>query len=650
MIPPYKRPSAPIEERVTDLLARMSLEEKIAQLQGTPLRSVESMRAMQRTALKDSRLGIPILFHGNGLQDTSASGVNPFPLPIALASSWDPALVGEIYAAAAAALRARGALLHIGPALGIGRDPRRGRIEQTFGEDPWLVTSMGVAAVRGLHDGKVLAAARAFAGPSLAREDADAGPAPVSRRELREIFFPPFEAVVRAAHVDAIVPSRNELDGVPSHANTWLLQEVLRREWAFEGAVLGDANGVGELQSIYAVARTPADASALAFGSGVDLDLRQGSGAELAKAVRAGRIPEARIDAATARVLALKFRAGAFENPYADAEGKAAARGPSMRAVALRAAQRAIILLKNDGTLPLTVPAGGKARPKIAIIDTGVVRISIRDAVRARTKGRAEILVPSAKIPAIEVARRADRIVLVSAENAGGAPAELLDALKALGKPLVAVIASDRPSVSVKLADQANALVAAWCLGEDGGKAVADVLFGDVNPGGKLPVTLPRNAGQLPLYYNAKPSARRGYLFDTSEPLYPFGWGLSYTTFELGAPRLSASAMTANGSVEVSVDVRNTGKVAGDETVQLYIRDKVSSVTRPVKELKGFQRVRLAAGERRTVTFPVDARTLEMWDEAMQRRVEPGEFEIMTGDHSAALQSATLTVTGGSSP
>lgn len=646
--PLYKRASAPIDERIADLLSRMTLEEKITELR-------TGIAARRGNAVNETRLGIPILFHDDGAQCNAAASAAGFPQAIALASSWDPTLLREVSAAVAWELRARGVRLVLAPALDIARDPRHGCIEQTFGEDPYLVGEMGVAAVEGLQGtgnprslapGKVLAAAKHLAGHDLPGDGIDVGPAPLSERELREVFFPPFEEVIKRTGIDAVVASRNEIDGVPSHANTWLLQDVLRREWKFGGAVLGDRGAIGELQSLYHVAASPGDAALLALEAGVDADLPDGHAYEtLADAVRAGRVPQSRVDAAVGRVLALKFRAGLFEH----ADAGAAAIGTrhhnaQSRALALKAAQRSITLLKNDGALPLALPAAGRARPKIAVIELGSA--SILDGIRAKARGRADVVVAQGtKVAAVKAAKPADRVVLaIGGPDLSAEQQELVDALKALGKPIVVVLVAPRPAASVKVSEQANALVAAWGLGEQGGKAVADVLFGDVNPGGKLPVTLARNAGQLPMFYNVKPSARRGYLFDSSEPLYPFGWGLSYSTFELGAPRLSAAAMGTDGSVQVSVDVRNSGRRTGDETVQLYIRDKVSSVTRPVKQLKGFQRVSLAPGEQRTVTFMLSPHSLEMWDDRMRRVVEPGEFEVMTGTNSAQLKSVTLTI------
>jgi len=653
--PVYRRPAALLEERVTDLLARMTMAEKLAQLHSgllTTHRTASRIEALQRGAVNQTRLGIPILFFDavdNGFRGHADRRVTAFPQAIALASSWDPGLVQEVYGIHARDLRARGGGLLLGPALDVSRDPRHGRVELSFGEDPYFVAEMGVAAVTGLQGpgvagslppGKVLAAVQHLAGPGPS--DEGAGPVPVSERELREVYLPPFEAVVKRTGIQAIAASRNEIDGVPSHASKWLLRDILRQEWQFGGAVLADQGGVNELQSLHHVATSVADASRLALEAGIDVDMSDGHAhRKLTNAVREGRVSSARIDEAVSRILRLKFRAGLFEQPFAEHLAAGTLHRRSSSRTALIAAQRSVILLKNDGALPLALAATGERQPKIAVFS----KMAVMEGIRSRVRGRAEV----AFMKDLRVARTADHIVVVIGEHGQtGRDQEqrLLDSLRTLGKPIVIVLVSGRPHAGVKIAEQANALVAAWGLGEQGGRAIADVLFGDINPGGKLPVTLPRSVGQSPLFYNVKPSAQRGYLFDTTEALYPFGWGLSYSAFELSPPRLSAASIGLDGSVEVSVDVRNSSQRAGDETIQLYIRDKLSSVTRPVKELKGFQRVSLAPGEQRSVTFLLNSHSLAMWDDSMRRVVEPGEFDIMTGPNSIQLQSAKLTVLG----
>ncbi|QJU60738.1 beta-glucosidase [Sphingomonas sp. AP4-R1] len=759
--PIYKDATRPIEARVDDLLGRMTLEEKITQITAiweakatifdsklqldpaklrarypngigqftrpsdakgpvsprvVPGRGVRQttdlVNALQRWAVNETRLGIPILFHEEALHGYAAPGATSFPQAIALASSWDPDLVRRINGVIAREVSARGVSLALSPVVDIARDPRWGRIEETFGEDPYLVGEMGVAAVEGLQGpgrarligpDHVFATLKHLTGHGQPESGNNIGPAPVSERELRENFFPPFEEVVKRTGIEAVMASYNEIDGMPSHANRWLLHDVLRGEWGYQGAIVSDYSAVDQLRDIHHITDSLEGAATRALAAGVDADLPEGlSYATLAKAVREGRVREADVDAAVRHMLDLKFRAGLFEHPYADAaRAERITNDAEAKALALLAAQKSITLLKNDGMLPLAMPAAGSGKT-IAVIgpSAAVARlggyygqpphsVSILEGIRTKLGTRANIVfaqgvkitenddwwedavkladpVENRKLiaQAVEAARGADTIILCigdteQSSREGWAPnhlgdrdsldlvgqqQDLFDALKALGKPITVVLINGRPASTVTIAEQANALLEGWYLGEQSGNAVADVLFGTVDPGGKLPVTIPRSVGQLPVYYNAKPSAHRGYLFTENAPLFPFGWGLSYTRFEIGAPRLSRSRIGTGETVQVAVDVRNSGERAGDETVQLYIHDVVSSVTRPIKELRGFQRVTLQPGERRTLTFTLTPHSLEMWNDQMRRVVEPGTFEIMTGPNSVDLKKAVLTV------
>jgi beta-glucosidase len=760
--PLYKDPNAAVEARVEDLLARMTLAEKVAQMMSiwdakaeifdarlefdaakmaqkypdgigefarpsdatgptsprvVPGRDVRGtirlVNALQRYATTRTRLGIPILFHEEGLHGYAARGATSFPQAIALASSWDPALLRAVNAVTAREIRARGVSLALTPVVDVARDPRWGRIEETFGEDPYLVGEMGVAAVEGLQGegkartlgpGKVFATLKHLTGHGQPESGTNVGPAPYSERALREFFFPPFEKIIRRTGISVVMPSYNEIDGVPSHANVWLLDKVLRGEWGFDGVVVSDYYAIADLQNLHHIAGSMEEAARRALEAGVDCDLPSGGAyATLTQLVRDGRVTEDRINTSVRRLLSLKFRAGLFENPFADAAQAAALTNNSeARALALKAAQRTIILLKNDGMLPLHLPQAGSVKPIIAVIgpNAAVARlggyygqppltVSILEGIRAKVGARADIVYaegvkitanddwwadavqladPAANRRLIEeavsVARKADQIVLAVGDTEQtsregwakthlgdrdsldlvGEQQALFDALHALGKPIAVVLINGRPASTVEIADKANALLEGWYVGEQGGNAVADVLFGDVNPGGKLPVTIPRSVGQLPMFYNVKPSARRGYLFDTVAPLYPFGYGLSYTSFEVGAPRLSADRIGVDGSVSVSVPVRNTGNRAGDETVQIYVHQLVGSVTRPIKELKAFERVTLGPGESRTLTFMLTPEAFRMWNVSMQRVVEPGAFEIMAGPNSVDLKTIQLAI------
>jgi len=621
--------------------------------------------------------------------------------------------VRAVNAVTAREIRARGVSEALTPVVDVARDPRWGRIEETFGEDPYLVGEMGVAAVEGLQGenrardltpGKVFATLKHLTGHGQPESGTNVGPAPFSERTLREFFFPPFERAISGTGVSAVMPSYNEIDGVPSHANVWLLDKVLRGEWGFDGVVVSDYYAIGDLMNVHHIAADIEQAARRALEAGVDIDLPSGTAyATLTRQVHEGRVSEARVDAAVRRLLTLKFRAGLFEHPYSDADQAVAiTNNAEARALALKAAQRTLVLLKNDGTLPLRLLEAGAAKPVIAVIGPNAavarlggyygqppVTISILEGIKNKVGSRAEILfAQGVKITvnddwwadeaqladpaenhrlidaAVALARRADQIILAVGDTEQtsregwaknhlgdrtsldlvGEQQVLFDALRALGKPISVVLINGRPASTVAIAERANALIEAWYVGEQGGNAVADVLFGDVNPGGKLPVTIPRSVGQLPSFYDVKPSARRGYLFDTVSPLFPFGFGLSYTTFEVGAPQLSSDRIGVDGSVTVTVPVRNTGSRAGDETVQVYLHQQVGSVTRPIKELKAFQRVTLAPGESRTLSFILTPASFRMWNIAMQRVVEPGAFDIMVGPNSVDLKTTVLHI------
>jgi beta-glucosidase len=760
---PYWNAALPIEQRVEDLLARMTLEEKVAQIltvwdskgkiqsegdvfdpakaaamfpngigqiarpsdrrgpsspRQVGRRSIEEsiayVIAAQRWAMEDTRLGIPILFHEESLHGLAAKDATAFPQAIGLASTWDPALVREINALIADETSARGVHSVLSPVVDVARDPRWGRIEETFGEDPFLVGEMGVASVEGLMGtgttrklapGKVMATLKHMTGHGQPESGTNVGPAQISERTLREMFFPPFEQVVKRTKIDAVMASYNEIDGVPSHANSWLLQDVLRGEWGYRGAVVSDYYAIEDMARLHHIAPDNATAGEIALLAGVDVDLPEGAGfKDLAMSVREGRIPQTVIDNAVRRLLTTKFNAGLFDNPWPNLAKARTSNGPEGVALARLAAEKSLVLLKNNGALPLALPETmSDKKPTIAVIGPnadvarlggyyGEPRASVTplQGIRALVGKKANIVhalgVEIVKgdsdwwddavelgdpeenrrriAEAVEVAKSADTIVLFigdtektsregwAANHLGdrtsldlvGEQNALFTALKALGKPVVAVLVNGRPPSYPTIAAEADAILETWYAGEQQGMAIADALFGKVNPGGKLPVTVARNAGQLPMFYNHKPSARRGYLFDEVTPLFPFGWGLSYTTFSLGAPQLSAGTITAGQSVTVTVPVTNTGERAGDEVVQVYLRDEISSVTRPVKELVGFQRVTLQPGETRDVAITIEPRAFAMWNAAMKQVIEPGTFTIMTGANSAELQTVKLEV------
>lgn len=759
----YRDARAPIADRVRDLLGRMTLEEKVAQMialwatkseimEGlefsdakasanypngfgqitrasdkrgapgtrgaaggtaanwrTPQQTVAFVNAVQRWATERTRLGIPVLMHEESLHGYMATDATMFPQAIALAGTFDTGLMRRIQSQIAREVRARGVPFVLSPVVDIVRDPRWGRIEETFGEDPYLAGEMGVAAVEGLQgegknerlpEGKVFATLKHMTGHGQPEAGNNVAPAQISERELRENFFPPFREIVERTSVGAVMPSYNEIDGIPSHANGWLLNDVLRGEWGFDGVIVSDYGGVHELATLHHVATDLEDAARQAVAAGVDWELPDGQAYRtLTAQVRAGKVDIALIDRAVARILTFKFRAGLFENPYGDARLAQRITGDAgARKLALEAARKSLCLLKNEGgALPLAKAGGAIAviGPNAAIARLGGYSsvpkqtVSLLEGVRALVGNRRrvlhaqgvfitqsedrsadEILLADAErnraliAEAVEVARQAEVIVLAigdteqtsregfavnhlgdrTALDLLGEQNELFAALKALGKPVIVTAINGRPPSWPMVVEQADAILECWYVGQEGGTAIAEGLFGDVNPGAKLPVTVIRNQGQVPYYYNHKPTARRGYLFDDLAPLFPFGHGLSYTTFDIGAPVLAAPRIAVDGEAQVSVEVRNSGDRAGDEVVQLYIRHKSSSVTQPVLELKGFERVTLAPGETRRVSFTLGPKAFRIWNREMQEVVEPGEIEIFAGPSSAVLKSTTLNI------
>jgi beta-glucosidase len=758
--PLYRNAQAPIEQRVRDLLARMTPEEKAAQLRSMWLskgsivdgagefsadhaakaipdgigqiarpsdfagtsripkaifRSIDEtvafVNGVQHYLVEHTRLGIPALFHEETAHGYLAADATVFPIPTALASTWDTDLVEQVYAAAARQARVRGATVALSPVLDLIRDPRYGRSEEFFGEDPYLAAQMGIASVRGqqgrsrpLGPDKIFVTLKHFV-HGAPQGGLNTAPADMSERMLRENFLLPFAEVIRATNPAAIMPSYNELAGVPSHANVELLQGVGRQRLGFRGAYFSDYFGINNLASQHHMAADDSEAAVLALNAGVDADLPEGLAyAHLPELLKAGRISMAQLNAAAGRVLALKFEAGLFEHPYVDAARAVQQTDtPADVALARRVAEKSLILLKNDGTLPLNPNAALKLAvigPNAATPMTGgyagknAKSVSILDGIKAATGPNISIVhsdgvwitevfpgmpvawgAPVKLVPreenqrrigeAVKLAQQADVVVLVIGDNSAitreatsaampgdrnslglfGDQDALVEAMLATGKPIIALLLNGRPLAVTRLAEKANAMFEGWYLGQEGGNAFADVLFGRANPGGKLTVSIPRSVGELPVYYNRHPSAdSNGYVEGKRLPLYPFGFGLSYTSFDLSAPRLSKAQIAANESVGVDVDVTNTGARAGDEVVQLYVRDDVSSVPRPLLELKRFQRIALRPGEKRTVHFDLDPDALSFWDIHMKWVVEPGTFTIHAGDSSAVLKSARLTV------
>jgi len=763
---PYRDASLPAERRVADLLARMTLEEKAAQMmcvwQGkadtlvdgngafdlekarrafghgngigqvgrpsdagssghepekgrNPRAMAELTNAIQRFFVEESRLGIPVIFHEECLHGHAAVGGTSFPQPIGLAGTFNPALVESLYTMTAEEARVRGTHQALTPVVDVARDARWGRVEETFGEDPYLVSRMGVAAVRGFQGdrsfadkSRVIATLKHFVAHGQPEPGQNCAPANVSMRELREVFLRPFHAAVRDAGAISVMPSYNEVDGVPSHANRWLLRDVLRREWGFDGFAVSDYYAIWELgyrpdTHGHFLAHDTKESCALAVRAGVNVEAPEPNAyPHLAELVRDGVLRENELDELVTPILYWKFRLGLFDDPYVDPDRAARVVGSDRnRDLALRAARETITLLRNDGNvLPLDLARLGT----IAVIGPNADRsllggysgvpphdITVLDGIKARVGGAAEILysegckitiggswTEDAVTPsdpeedrrqiaeAVQVASRADVIVLAiggneqtsreawSRKHMGdvtnldlvGRQNEFVAAMLATGKPVVALLFNGRPLSATYVSENVPAILECWYLGQETGRAVADVLFGDFNPGGKLPITVPRSAGHVPAFYNHKPSARRGYLFDDVSPLYSFGFGLSYTTFRVADVRLERPSIGRSETTWVLATVTNTGQRGGTEVVQMYIRDRVSSVTRPVKELKGFVKVFLEPGEATTVSLEITPESLAFYDIDMNNVVEPGEFEIMVGTSSRKedLQTVLLEV------
>lgn len=691
--------SAPIaaqslERRIDSLLARMTIEEKLGQLnlpsvsgRVTPaqlelvrrglvggflnLDGALAARDIQRVALEQSRLRIPLLL---GL-DVIHGYRTIFPIPLAEASTWDPELAEATARSAGREARAAGLNWTFAPMVDIARDPRWGRIAEGSGEDPYLGSLLAAARVRGFQE-SILATVKHFAAYGAAEAGREYNTVDVSERALREIYLPPFKAAVDAG-AGSIMSAFNEIAGVPSTADPWLMDTVLRQEWGFDGFVVSDWTSVEELVA-HGVAASRAEAGRLALAAGVDMDMVSGIYVDsLPALVRAGRVPLAQVDAAVRRILRAKLRLGLFDDPN---RGVAAVPPPLDRALARRAATEAIVLLRNEGGL---LPLGARART-IAVIgplasdtaaplgpwhargEAGDV-VSVLAAIRERAGAATTVLhAPGTGLTdgdtsgiaaAVALTRQADVTVLVVGEpdsmsgegssrtrlDLPGAQERLQQAVVATGRPVVLVLMNGRPLILSWAAEHVAAILETWFLGVETGHAIADVLFGDVNPSGRLPVTFPRTVGQIPIYYNAKNTGRPAvegqhftskYLDVPNTPLYPFGYGLSYTTFAYRDVRLRAARLGPADTLVVSVTVANTGARAGTEVVQLYVRDDVGSVTRPVRELKGFRRVGLEAGAAGTVEFRVPVRELGFWGPAMKFVVEPGTFRVFVGPNS----------------
>ena len=745
---PYQNPNLGVEARIQDLLPRMTLEEKVAQLNLWPNlaellkhKSIEDdiaitlkqitngvgaieydtklpvedftafQTAVQRFLIEKTRLGIPALFDGEACHGFVGTNATVFPVPLTLASTWDPALVERVFTAVALEMRSYGITHAATPVLDLAREPRFGRFDEFYSEDPYLVGQIAVAAIRGLQgrsraiDGEhLLACAKHFAGHGQPEGGNNMAPANFSERVIREMHCYPFELAVKQANVRTVMASYNEIDGVPSHLNRWLLTDILRGEWGFDGYVISDYDGVSRTMDRQFVCANPAEAARRALSAGMDFELPSTRTNDcfqhLSALIRSGLVKEAVLDLAVTRMLRNKFLLGLFENPYVAGveRTKQVMNSPAHRALAREAAEKGMVLLRNENR---TLPFDRHAIKHLAVIgpNANAVHygsysattpgITILDGLRAYGKGQFEVhyaegfkiyendksIAAVEKTPAAEerriagavaATRQSDAVLLVMGENENacheswfpdhfgdrndltllGRQNDLVGAVLAVGKPVAVLLINGRPLAINELAAKAPAILEGWYLGQEQGAAVARVLFGDVNPGGKLTVSIPRSVGDLPVYYNHKPLVHEHpYVSGPYSPLYPFGHGLSYTTFRYAKLQVSPAKAKIGRSVDVSVEVSNVGDRAGDEVVQLYLRDSVSSVSRPVKELKDFLRIALAPSETKTVSFQVTPDKLQFYNLEMKRVVEPGEFQVMVGTSSAENLKSKFEIT-----
>lgn len=729
----YKNASLPVQLRVTDLLSRMTLEEKVGQMcqyvgiehmrkteehfkgqvrenndangfyknlsidnlikltengfVGSYLHVVtpEESNYLQTLAMK-SRLGIPLLIgidaiHGNAM----CAGATVYPTPIGQASSFDPQLIEKVSRETAVEMRASGSQWTFTPNIDIARDPRWGRIGETFGEDPYLVSRMGVATIKGFQGtyfsgaDKVLACAKHMIAGGQPINGTNASPMDVSEHTLREVHLPPYLAAIKEANVYSVMAAHNELNGIPCHANSWILNDILRKEYKFDGFIVSDWMDMERMVSIHHYLPNIKEAYFESVKAGIDMHMHGPDFADdMLALVKEGRLSVERINDACAKILEAKFRLGLFEKQLIDIPtAKKTFFKKEHQQTALEAAEKSIVLLKNNGILPLDLSkyknilvTGPNVNSDAILGDWALkqpagnvttVLEGLQQAFQAGTINFMEMnpdvqLTNAAKVTeAVEKAKKSDLAILVLGENplryeanktSGenvdrmslsllGDQNELFRRIQATGIPVIVVLVGGRPLAVTEIAEKASGLVQAWEPGSFGGTAIANILTGKVNPSAKLPVSIPRSEGQIQMIYNHKKSQYyHPYIDGESTPLYPFGFGLSYSTFNYTGFEVEKSVYSKNDSVKVSVQIKNTGKSAGTEIVQLYIQDIYSAPTRPVKELKDFCRVNLNPGETKTVNFSINPEKFAFFDTNMKFGIQPGEFEIMVGGSS----------------
>ena len=715
----YKQPGASIDRRIDDLLGRMTLDEKVRQLDmysgakalvdrhtddthatasahflpdkaqeiwgnlgvgaihdlnPTP----EQANTIQKWVLTHNRLGIPALFIEEGLHGFDTGTV--FPAPIGLAATWNPAIVQSVGGAIAAEARATGVGMILGPVLDLAREPRWGRVEEDYGEDPYLTGQLGLAYVSGAQgeslssDRSVVAEPKHFAGHGSPEGGTNTSPVHIGERELRSVMLKPFEPAIADGKAMGVMAAYHEIDGIPITADPFLLKKILRQEWGFHGFVLSDLGAIQRLYNVHHVAATPKEAACLAIKSGVDMQFYDFEHDVFQKAlidcVHEGSLPQAELDRAVGSVLRVKFALGLFDRPMTDPALRAQAyRAKPHLDLTLEAARQSMTLLKNDGhLLPLS-----KSTRKIAVIgpnadvarygdyeiESNGAHIGMLAGIRAQVP-QASIEYDEGKdiAAAAAKAKDADVVILGLGEKQGisgegfdrtdlglpGNQEQLLETVVAAGKPVVLVLENGRPLTIGWAKDHVPAILEAWYPGEFGGKAIAETLFGDNNPAGRLTITFPRSVGQLPDFYNFDPSRTHKYVDDDGAPLFPFGFGLSYTSFRYEHLAVHAPASGSNEDIVVTVDVTNDGDRQGDEVAQLYLRQDVGSVETPDRSLKGFSRIVLNPKETKNVTFRVPQGQLAVWDTENKWTVEAGQYTAWAGGSSQASLTTTFVI------
>lgn len=754
----YLNPSQPVNKRVSSLLSLMTLEEKIAQLSGIwafevlegkqflndkantligqgigqiaylggtmnfdPNISAGIANKIQEYLLVNTRLGIPAIIHEESCSGYMAKKATCFPQTIGVASTWDLDSVEKMGAVIKEQIRSVGAHQTLAPVLDVVRDARWGRVEETFGEDPYLVSRMGVSYIKGIQDSDwkkgVMATGKHFAGYGMSEGGMNCAPAHISQREMHEVFLMPFEAVVKEAEVASIMAGYHELDGIPCHSSKELLMNILRDQWGFDGLVVSDYFGIYLLYEYHHVSKDKEHAARMAIKSGVDVEIPSTNcyGKPLKAAVKKGFLKESTINTVVKRVLKWKFLLGLFENPYVD-EKKAVGvfDTPKQRRLAYKIAQKSMVLLKNQGNLlpirkdiasiAVIGPNADTVRNLLGdyafpcnmeildrmIKDTGLFtdtplpqKVEMNDCFvpissileEIKKKIHKSTIVYHAKgcdvtgdsrdgfAEAIEAAKKSEVAIMVMGGKSGliegctsgesrdradldlpGVQEELVKAVYDTSTPIIVVLINGRPLSINWIAENIPSVLEAWLPGEEGACAIAGILFGDYNPGGKLPISFPRSVGQIPVYYNHKPSGGRSnwtgnYVEMSSKPLFPFGYGLSYTSFEYTNMVIMPKGTSQDSQIEIDVDVKNTGSHTGDEVVQLYVHDMQSEITRPVKELKGFKRVTLKPSQKKSIKFILLIEQLGFYNKNMEYIVEAGTIKVMVGSSSKDIRS-----------